>query len=197
IENIKKTNLDGLINKMNFYIVNDLSQSYHDDPSKPFEGIKFTKILETGKDICGAESSIAITNPLNSTCRGGQYGGFACGYGCLSSWVCGPNVVGGIAVPHELAHAIAFVEDEYGDSGSPQGSEPLIYNCSDEPTCSKWSGMSGTGCYIGCGSGSPPKFGYSNLYRPTDESIMRATPNNFTFNSPSLKAWEEALKNFQ
>ncbi|OGK41264.1 hypothetical protein A3A46_00995 [Candidatus Roizmanbacteria bacterium RIFCSPLOWO2_01_FULL_37_13] len=192
IDEINKTNLAGLTSKMNFYIVADFSQTYHDDPSKPYEGIQFPKIKDIGAQVCGADSSIVIDNPAK--CGAGNVGKAVLG---RSSYACG---AGATTVPHELAHAIVWLEDEYGDSNSPVG--PLLiplFNCSGPGSgpldpfkpCPKWTGMTGVGCYQGCGPGT----GYSGWYRPTQTSIMR--DRNYIFNPPSLKAWEDFLQNYQ
>ena len=180
---------------MNFYVVNDFSQSYHDPPYRPFEGVQFRKIHDTGQSVCGANSSIVIDNPAKCGYGGG---GVACGWGCGSAYACGPN---NIVVQHELAHSIAAISDEYGDANSPTC---LGYcsgytgpNCIDDSSCSKWSGMSGIGCFQGCGTGNPPVWGYKDWYRPSVSGIMRGDYGNFTFNPPSLKAWQDMLKNFQ
>ena len=187
IDQIKKTNLGSLVNKMNFYVVNDFSQSYHDPPYRPFEGVQFRKIHDTGQSVCGANSSIVIDNPAKC----GDGGGVA--VTGLSSYACGSPA--GL-VPHELGHSIASLEDEYGDANSSQeGSYLPQANCSDDPSCSKWKGMTDVGCYQGCGTGSPPNFGFKNWYRPTEISIMRDIIVN-EFNPPSLKAWEDLLKKF-
>ena len=189
IDQIKKTNLNSLVNKMNFYIVNDYNQSYHDPPYTPFDRIKFQKIHDTGQSVCGAESSIVIDNPASC----GYAGGGVAAWG-LFSYACGPF---GQVVPHELAHSIVWLSDEYGDANSPDGLGDTGPNCSDDSSCTKWSNMSGVNCLLGCGTGNDPILGYKNWYRPSQESIMRASPNNFIFNPPSLKAWEDLLKKFQ
>lgn len=190
IDQINKTNLGGLTSKMNFYIVSDFNQSYHDDPSKPYEGIQFQKIKDIGAQVCGADSSIVIDNPAK--CGAGN-GGRA-KYG-LSSYVCG---VGDIPVPHELAHVIVWLYDEYGNAQSKTGTEKLGVNCSNSSACSRWTGMPDTECIQGCGTGFDRK-GYSNWYRSSQLSIMRGRFEglSYIFNTPSLKAWEDFLQNYQ
>ncbi|OGK41262.1 hypothetical protein A3A46_00985 [Candidatus Roizmanbacteria bacterium RIFCSPLOWO2_01_FULL_37_13] len=189
IDQLKKTNLTPLIDKMNFYVVSDLNQSYHLDPNKPYEGVLFQKIHETGASVCGADFSIVIDNP--SVCGINPAGVAMFG---LSSYTCGSS---DNIVPHQLSHSIAWLDDEYGDAGSPRS--PLLLpaiapNCSDSPICSKWSGMAGAGCFQGCGYGNGK--GFINWYRSSQTSIMREL-GNYTFNPPSLKAWEDFLKNYQ
>lgn len=121
IYQIKKTNLGSLINKMNFYLVTDFNQSYHSSPYKPYEGIDFQKIHDTGASVCGANSSIVIDNPTNC---GSVPGGMAAPG--LSGYACGS---GYIIVPHELGHAIVLLNDEKVGANSPQSimSQPGNY----------------------------------------------------------------------
>lgn len=199
INQIKKTNLGSLINKMNFYFIYDFYQSYHVNPSQSYDGILWQKIHDTGANLCGADSSIVIDNP--ASCGNGN-GGVA-PIGGLAIYVCG---IGDIPVPHELGHALALLYDEYGNANSPLVVPDIDRtNCSFETSnnpstpCPKWSGMPGAGCYEGCGGGGPK--GYSRWYRSTQLSIMRGRyeqPNiSYTFNPPSLKAWEDILRNYQ
>lgn len=73
-------------------------------------------------------------------------------------------------VVHELGHSFASLRDEYIESGRTT-SKAIIdnsVNCDSSPTCSKWSGVSGAGCFDGCDY----NYGY---YRSINSGLMRAS----------------------
>lgn len=68
-------------------------------------------------------------------------------------------------IVHETGHSFGGLWDEYEYGISGSGEEGP--NCVYDPTCAKWSGMAGTGCYAGCS--------YNGMYRPTDNSCLMRT----------------------
>ena len=185
VSSIRSTNLGNLINKMDFYIVTDLSETYHNTPRETLYN-DFVKIHNTGQSVCGANISVVIDNPnssigcasLGSAIKG--LGGYSCG-------------VYNLVVPHELAHAAALLDDEYIVDGADPNMNDNIncskkYSGSPSQPCAKWSGMSGVGCIAGCY--------HSSWYRSTETSIMKDDGIKF-FNPPSLKGWQEVLKDYQ
>ena len=184
-ERLRLTNLKPLVNKMNFYIVTDLSQKFHFNNAKGCNDVDHTKIYNVGQSACGADKSMVIDNP--SYCE-------ICGQAIigLSAYVCH---IGLSAVPHEFGHAIALLDDEYVYTWPITIPNPGV-NCSDKKSsssstpCSKWKNTSNLGCYKGCT--------YDYWYRPTENSIMRyeTEPEGLNFNAPSLKSWEDILNKY-
>ncbi len=108
-------------------------------------------------------------------------------------------------VPHELGHSIGLLHDEYITANIAPATYVAPLNCSENPStsrsessaCPKWeTDFPTVGCYGGCY--------YTNWFRSSQYSIMGDDfdPNrdggylHKTFNAPSLKMWEEAMKNF-
>lgn len=76
-------------------------------------------------------------------------------------------------VAHELGHAFARLHDEYVESGLTRTASYVdgSVNCETSPTCEKWEGVEGTGCYSGCD--------YSTAYyRSFYNGIMKAHGTN-------------------
>ncbi|MFH1229481.1 MAG: M14 family zinc carboxypeptidase [Candidatus Aenigmatarchaeota archaeon] len=110
---------------------------------------------------CPADKVFVIIN--NS-----PYGGCA---GGRDAWI--NRGVGGDVFVHEFGHSFGGLWDEYVYPDSPTAtSDPDAskVNC-DTSTCSKWNGVSGTGCFQGCT--------FTNWYRPTASCVMNCNSNIF------------------
>ena len=92
----------------------------------------------------------------------------------------------GLVLTHEFGHIFGGFGDEYtyGKDGDYDKSVP---NCDASPSCDKWSGTPGTGCFKTCG--------YTNLYRSIEEnSLMNIyVPTFGPLNEPLLA---EALSSY-
>lgn len=105
------------------------------------------------------------------------------------------------AVPHELGHSIAGLDDEYIYE---EGNAPLHFinrqhiNCTADATCQEWKNKYGTekiNCSTGCS--------YGSYYRATTDSIMKGREfflflpiTTGKFNRPSLEGWRGALERY-
>jgi len=100
-------------------------------------------------------------------------GGFSCGKDSLGrgEFVVGKSRVdeGGGVCAHEFGHAFGMLCDEY-NSGQTSQVTPSCPNCDSDTSCSKWSGIEGTGCYPICYN--------TNWYRSTQTSVMGEWANN-------------------
>ncbi len=196
INDIKQTNLGPLFNKLNFWIATDLSRSYGVTAACAFNSRNCPwdrdKSIETMR-WCEADSLLMIGNiPFDQK------------YTNMGLSILGgkTSLVYRFSIPataHELAHAIASANDEYDFGKAYDGVYPLEYNCADAPSgkntsCEKWTtdGLINTQCLPACG--------YADWHKSSLKSIMSAYEDmiaDHTFNSPTLKLWEEALKNFK
>jgi len=110
---------------------------------------------------CPADKVFII---INQTFKGG------CTFlGGRDAWVSSSAKL--TATIHELGHSFGRLFDEYTAYAYDSTDQPTsIINC-DTSSCSKWSGVAGTGCYKGCY--------YQNWYRPSASCMMNKADTFF------------------
>jgi hypothetical protein len=186
INNLKASNVQGTVNKFNFYLSSDLNQDY-----KLFITGTGTRIdtsdfgpLDAMKLKCKGDSVIIIDN-LPNEIRATAYVGYNVAMLTAEAWE---------AAVHELGHSIAGLDDEY-DLGTEALPDRIpAVNCnkfgsdSDKP-CPGWEKYSDAKCFKICG--------YTNYYRSTEKSVMNdGWPKPDLFNEIGKEAWENSLNNF-
>ena len=88
---------------------------------------------------------------------------------------------------HETGHSFGGLWDEYEYGVDGSGDGP---NCVHDPSCTKWNGVAGTGCFAGCS--------YNGMYRPTENSCLMRTlspAGGYKFCTVCREAIDTKLKN--
>lgn len=73
-------------------------------------------------------------------------------------------------IVHELGHSFASLRDEYVEANKPISAAQVnaSINCDTSSTCTKWSGVTGTGCFDGC-------YYATGYYRSINSGLMRSS----------------------
>jgi hypothetical protein len=186
----KKTNLGVLWNKVNFWLLTDITVKF--DHYFNCGGIARAicwdsdKALKEQKRCPGGDTYLILVN--NYTYGGSAYRGIGAAISKSALW----------AGTHEFSHSIASLDDEYildDNPSAPEGKMPGA-NCSNESSnrfntpCPKWEQYlsAGVGCYPGCS--------YVDWFRPTMSSMMEDARVRY-LNPPSLEGWKNALINYE
>ena len=145
----------------------------------------------------GFANNVPSTDAILAVANSSKYGGAGYSWADIGTFAGANDAATDIAI-HEIGHSLANLADEYSYGGEETYSGPelsarnaSIYEASEmESNGTKWAdwlGASG-GPWDGvCGTYEGCNYSYYGIYRPSNNSMMRAL--NRPFNQPSAEAF--------